>query len=295
MGRGRCWPGAPRLLSGLFVLGGSRAAPDEMLFGHKPIRAHSDVSPPCNPLVPRATHLCGDAGRPKEPGRLDRRGKAITGLRDVSHALHAESHAVPVSELVSGIARDWPTERVTLGELIEALGPRGYGVLIVLFALPNLLPVYIPGLSPIFGVPLLIICAQLAMGLPTPRLPGFLTRRSMRRADFRLIAEKSLPWLRRVERYVRPRPSVMTTRLGERLLGAYCVGLATLVIIPLPLTNGPPSLACLIMAIGMMEEDTVTMVAGAIFGIFATLLCVSIIGSVGWMLVTGFNWLLGLP
>jgi hypothetical protein len=176
-------------------------------------------------------------------------------------------------------ARGWPTDGFTLGELIEALGPRGYGVLIVLFALPNLLPVYIPGLSPIFGVPLMIICAQLALGLPTPRLPAFLTRRSMRRADLQLIAEKALPWLRRVERWVRPRPSVVTSRAGERLIGAYGVFLSTIVIVPLPFTNGPPSLACLIMAIGVMEEDSVTILAGAAVGVAATALGLSIIAA----------------
>mgnify|MGYP005859305929 CR=1 FL=1 len=202
---------------------------------------------------------------------------------------------MPVSELVTTIARDWPGERVMLGDLIKALGPRGYGVLIVLFALPNLLPIYIPGLSPIFGIPLLIICAQLAYGLPAPRLPAFLTRRSMRRADLVLIAEKSLPWLRRVERYVRPRPSFVTSRAGERLIGAYGVWLAAIVIVPLPFTNGPPSLACLIMAIGVMEEDTVTILAGAAFGVFASFLGLSIIGSISWVLVAGFGWLFGLP
>ena len=201
---------------------------------------------------------------------------------------------MPVSELVTGIARDCPTDRVTLGDLMEALGARGYGVLIVLFALPNLLPVYIPGLSPIFGVPLLIICAQLAYGLPTPKLPALLTRRSMRRADLRLIAAKALPWLQRVERYVKPRPSWLTSRTGERMMGAYGVFLAAIVCVPLPFTNGPPSLACMIMAIGLMEEDTRTILAGALFGVFSVFLGLSIIGSVGWVLAAGLAWLFGL-
>lgn len=202
----------------------------------------------------------------------------------------SDAHA-PVSEIVSALAAHWPDPRVSLGDLMEALGQRGYGVLIVLFALPNLLPVYIPGLSPIFGVPLIIICAQLALGLPSPRLPAFLTRRSMRRADFRLITEKAMPWLRRVERWVRPRPSFITTSLGERLIGAYGVWLGLIVIVPLPFTNGPPSLACLIMAIGLMEEDSLTILGGALFGIVATCLGLSIIGSLFWLLIAGFNWL----
>ncbi|NKE46517.1 exopolysaccharide biosynthesis protein [Roseomonas frigidaquae] len=220
--------------------------------------------------------------------------RVIDGLQHMSHADAPAAHPVPVSELVTGIARDWPTERLTLGDLMEALGARGYGVLIVLFALPNLLPVYIPGLSPIFGVPLMIICAQLACGLPTPKLPALLTRRSMRRADLRLIALKALPWLQRVERYVKPRPSWLTTRTGERMMGAYGVVLAAIVCVPLPFTNGPPSLACLIMAIGLMEEDTRTILGGALFGVFSIFVGLSIIGSVGWMLAAGFAWLFGL-
>lgn len=206
-----------------------------------------------------------------------------------------EGHARPVSELVAGLAQDWPHDRITLGELIQALGPRGYGVLIVLFCLPNLLPVYIPGLSPIFGIPLALICAQLAAGWTTPRLPAFLMRRSIRRADLRTIAEKALPWLRRVERWVRPRPSVVTTRTGERLVGAYGLLLALLVVIPLPFTNGPPSLACLIMAIGVMEKDSATILGGAAWGVVAAALSLSIMGSFGWLLVQGLQFLSVLP
>jgi hypothetical protein len=205
----------------------------------------------------------------------------------------AASHPLPISELICSIARDWPEERVTLGDLINALGQRGYGVLIILFALPNLLPIYIPGLSPIFGIPLMILCAQLAYGLPAPRLPQFLARRSMKRSDLWMITARSVPWLQRVERWVRPRPSIITTRNGERLIGAYGVILGCIVIIPLPFTNGPPSLACMIMAIGMMEQDTRTIIGGAIFGLFGIALSFAIMGSVGWLLLAGFAWWFG--
>jgi hypothetical protein len=198
---------------------------------------------------------------------------------------------LPVSALMLHLARDWPAERITLGEMIHAFGTRGYGLLIILFAIPNLIPIYIPGWSPIFGVPLLIVCAQLALGLPEPRLPGILTRRSMRKADLLMIVEKSIPWLRRIERYVRPRPSFVTGPAGARFVGIYGVFLAFLVIIPLPLTNGPTSLACAIMAFGLMEDDTRSILVGAIVGVGATILALSVIGGVGWVLVQGLAFI----
>ena len=197
----------------------------------------------------------------------------------------------PVSKLIVHIARDWPAERISLGEMIHAFGTRGYGVLIVLFALPNLIPIYIPGWSPIFGIPLGIVCAQMALGMSEPRLPGVLTRRSMRRTDLLMIVEKSVPWLERIERYVKPRPSVLTGPLGARLIGAYGVVLALIVTLPLPLTNGPPSLACAIMAFGLMEKDTRSIIAGAIVGVGGAILALSIIGGFGWVLAKGLAFL----
>jgi hypothetical protein len=212
------------------------------------------------------------------------------GTIDEVAAGHAHQ---PASQLILSVAQAWPEPRITMGELMQAFGMRSYGLLMVLFALPNLLPVYIPGLSPIFGLPLGIVCLQLALGYPAPRLPGFLTRRSMKRSDLELIALKAQTWLRRIERFVKPRPSVLTGRFAERLIGAYGVLLALIVIVPLPFTNGPPSLACAIMAIGMMEEDSLTILGGMIMGLFAAALGLSIIGTTWMLLVTAVQWVFG--
>jgi hypothetical protein len=98
-----------------------------------------------------------------------------------------------------------------------------------------------------------------------------------------MIVEKAIPWVQRIERYIRPRPSVLTGWKADRLVGAYGVFLACLVIIPLPFTNGPPSLACAIMAMGLLEEDTRAVVAGAVVGLFATAVSIFIIGGLFWV------------
>lgn len=216
---------------------------------------------------------------------------ADTPRPDPRDAFMAAYEHLPVSALMLHIARDWPNERISLGELIHAFGTRGYGLLIILFAIPNLIPIYIPGWSPIFGIPLFIVCAQLALGLPEPRLPAVLTRRSLRKSDLLMIVEKATPWLKRIERYVRPRPSMLTGWIGSRAIGIYGAWLAFLVIIPLPLTNGPTSLACAIMAFGLMEEDTRSILVGAVVGVGASLLALSIIGGVGWVLVQGLGFI----
>jgi hypothetical protein len=233
-------------------------------------------------------------GKPRRPaGIAIRRDLAIVGLNRADHIRPSDTHSSPISELVQEILRTWPADRLTFGELIEALGQRGYGALIVLLALPNLLPFWVPFLSPLVGVPMFIICAQLAFGRTTPRLPDIVARRSMRGAALLGMIQKASPWLRRVERFVKPRPSFLTTRTGERLVGAWCMVLAAIVVLPTPLTNGPPALACLIMALGMLEEDGVVILAGAAFGLLAAAFSLSVVGSLGWALFGGLDLIFG--
>lgn len=216
----------------------------------------------------------------------------IDDLRHAPSATHLGATAIPVSELLQTVAAAWPDERVELGALIATLGARGHGVLITLFALPNLLPFYVPGLSPVVGVPMLILCAQLFAGRSTPRLPGFVTRRAVSRARLMQVAERATPWLRRVERVVRPRRSPLSRHAEARLVGALGVLLSLVVILPTPFTNGPPALACLVMAMGLLAEDGVTILAGAAFGLLAAAFSLAILGSLGWALVGGIDRIL---
>jgi hypothetical protein len=226
---------------------------------------------------------------------VDQRERQGTAALAVAEAGQVPPGGAPGNETISALLRrlaaQWPHERITLGEMIHAFGSRGYGLLIVLFAVPNLLPIYIPGYSPIFGIPLCIVCLQMALGLPEPRLPAFLTNRALRTADLRRVVDAAAPKIEKIERWVHPRPSFLTGPVGERLIGAYGVWLAILVIVPLPGTNLPTSLACAIMAIGFMERDTRTIIAGALFGVAASILALAIIGGTLWVAGQGLGML----
>ncbi|MBF0307243.1 MAG: exopolysaccharide biosynthesis protein, partial [Alphaproteobacteria bacterium] len=62
----------------------------------------------------------------------------------------------PPPARTSGILRDLaaglPGERVTLGEIDAALADRAFGLLMLVFALPNTLP-SLPGMSAVLGMP----------------------------------------------------------------------------------------------------------------------------------------------
>lgn len=238
----------------------------------------------------------GPQGRPKEPqAARERSCDVIDHHQGAAQIAPAQPHGAPVSALLGALARDWPAEELTLGELAAALGQRGFGVLIVLFALPNLLPFYLPGLSTAAGLPMMVVAAQLALGQARPALPGFVARRRLRRDTLRRVTARAMPWLLRVERMVRPRPSAVTSASGERLVGLWVLLLGLVVILPTPLTNAPPAIACLIMAMGVMENDSVTIATGAALGLAAAALSLTILVTLGWALLAGFNHLIGSP
>ena len=66
--------------------------------------------------------------------------------------------AVRLSRLLGEVAGQ-TGPRVTLGDLLALFGRRAFGALIVALAAPNALPVVIPGLSLIVGLPLILLTA----------------------------------------------------------------------------------------------------------------------------------------
>jgi hypothetical protein len=201
---------------------------------------------------------------------------------------HGVAHEDPAADLTtSALLRDlagtWQGERIAIAELIHGFGARGYGLLMFIFALPNMIPNPFPGISSLLGLPLLLLAWQMARGLPEPYLPRRIAQRTLPTAQLRSIAERAGPWIARVERWISPRPGWITGRGGERLIGWASLVLAIPVLLPGPGTNGPPSWAIGLMAIGFLQRDRVMIYAGLAWGVVAMGLGIGGL-YVGWLL-----------
>jgi hypothetical protein len=69
-----------------------------------------------------------------------------------------------LSTELEAFARLVVTERVDLGTISPFMGRRSIGALLLVLALPMALPIPAPGISVAFGVPLILISAQLLVG-----------------------------------------------------------------------------------------------------------------------------------
>jgi hypothetical protein len=168
------------------------------------------------------------------------------------------------------LARATNGPRLVLGDVVDALGDQGFGLLVLMLALPNLVPgPLIPGFSVPFAIGIALLGAQLMAGLHSPRLPGWLKRRGISRARFQKLAQGAEPRLHRLERLVRPRPNWLTGNQGERLVGAALIGLSLVLALPVPLGNSPIALTIGIIALGLLEGDGMALGWGLAAGALA--------------------------
>jgi hypothetical protein len=171
-----------------------------------------------------------------------------------------ERKAPPLSAVLQSLADDATRERISVSDLLAALGDRALAAVLFVFALPNVLPVP-PGTSVVLGTPLVFLAAQLALGR-APWLPSVIMQRSMLRADFASLVRRMAPWLVRGERLLRPRLMALTTPPIEYVVGLVCLVLALVLALPIPLGNVLPALAICLLALGVLERDGLWVLAG---------------------------------
>lgn len=175
-------------------------------------------------------------------------------------------------------------ESITIRDLYAQLGDRGFGLMILLFALPNCIPLPIPGISTLTCLPLIFIAAQLCLGRERLWLPAWVSDRRIPMATFKPFIQKNLVWLVRLEKWVKPRLDVLTTRRFERITGGLILVLALMIGLPIPLGNLPLGIAMTTLALAITERDGYLMISGWLFTIFALCFFTTLISSYSWII-----------
>lgn len=189
-----------------------------------------------------------------------------------------------LSTVLLAFAASLDRARIQWGELDQLLGDRSFGFLLLLFALPNSIPlVGIPGVSTVTGIVLIVIAIQMIGGLRRLYLPERIQRRSFSGTGFKKLIQRAAPWLAKLERGLKPRWLWLTSSRAERWLGGVCLLLALLLILPIPFGNFFPGFAVVLLALGLIEKDGAFIVAG----LAMTVVSVIALGGLVWTIITG--------
>ena len=171
------------------------------------------------------------------------------------------------SEVLCAFARAQTGERVSLGEIVGALGDRGLGVILAAFAIPNVLPSTVPFGNVLTGIPVIVIAAQLMLGLEHLYLPPLLARRTISTSFLKAWMPRVTKLLAWFERLLRPRFSYMTSANAERAIGTLCMVLAIATTLPIPFGHQLPALGVMLIGLGLIERDGLALLAGTLIGL----------------------------
>jgi hypothetical protein len=188
----------------------------------------------------------------------------------------------PLESLLDDALNTVKTPQIPIGHFIDALRERGFGILVFLFALPMAIPLPVPpGVNLLFSTPLLFLTFQMMIGSTNPWLPQKIRLKQLKRSSLEDIVKKSRPWLKKFSFLIHPRLAWMTYGVRTNIIGLCGFLFALCISVPIPMTNTVPSLAVLLMAVGILMRDGLAVIGG----IFIGFLWIALLATIG---ISGF-------
>ncbi|MCR6645679.1 MAG: exopolysaccharide biosynthesis protein [Terricaulis sp.] len=203
-------------------------------------------------------------------------------------ALHHPSR--PTSAMLEDLIHALDGQRVSVGELIDHLDARAYGLLLLVLALPMCVP-NVPGISTVFGVLMLFPALGMVVGARRLWAPAQLRAKEIDGEVLRRTLKLAIPALRRVEYLVRPRFALLTQFPMTIAVGLQTLLMALILILPIPFANWPPGMTVAMTALALLQRDGLLMlltipaamisVGSVYFGAYVGLAAIN--GAVEWL------------
>ncbi|AHE66289.1 exopolysaccharide biosynthesis protein [Legionella oakridgensis] len=174
------------------------------------------------------------------------------------------------SDMLLAIANQSDLNReVTYQRILQILGERAFGIILLFFALPSALPFsVIPGISVFFSLPIAILASQMVFARKTLWLPKMLAERTIHYETMTKMIHAAVPYLIKIEYFLKPRWAFMTYRFMEIVNGIIIFCIALLLMLPIPLSNFILATLLIIFSLGLIEKDGLFIVLGYIAAIF---------------------------
>ena len=183
-----------------------------------------------------------------------------------------QSEAQRTSDVLKALLANNSDEWFTVEQICAGLGTSSFGVSLLAFSIPEVVPIPVPGISAIVALPTAVVSAQMIAGKKELRLPKWVLRRKVPRKALAAAIHAVLPALKRLEKGAKPRGSWASSALTQRLLGLFIFVLALFIALPIPATNMPPAIAIFVTSLGMVERDGLLICVGVLIGLASMVL-----------------------
>ena len=173
-----------------------------------------------------------------------------------------------LSENLEGLVES-PGDRIGVRLIADRVGDKGFGILLVILSLPSALPVPAPGYSTPFGIVLMLLGLQMMSGRERPWLPERALRKEVSREFAGKLVRSANRFLGFAERLIRPRMRWINRKGGRMFLGCVVVLMASLMILPIPLTNTLPAGVIFLVGVSLSEDDGLVAIGSFLAGLLA--------------------------
>jgi hypothetical protein len=241
------------------------------------------VAVPDTPPSELTPFVAGKTARRSKRVRKAERAAATVGSRRKSSK--AKAAVRRTSDILKELISDESQQVITVEQIVKALGPTSFGTSLMVFSIPEVLPIPLPGMTVAMVIPTGIISSQLVRGKREIRLPNALLKRSIPRKAFAAAVGAILPFLERAERGTRARWRWASNPVAKRFLGLFILVMAAVIALPIPFTNMPAAISVFIISLGMVERDGVLISLGILLG----LATIAMIGALGLGILSLFG------
>jgi len=165
--------------------------------------------------------------------------------------------------LLQSLCSETDGDTVTVADLLNAVGRRSYGPVLLLLGFIAISPLtIIPGANVLVALITLIFAVQMAFGRPYPWIPRKALEFSFPRKHLIAGVAMADKYVAQIDRFLKPRLTFLTQAPFAQLVALACVG-AALVTLPLsfvPLGPVIPSLAVLLFGLAITARDGVVII-----------------------------------
>ncbi|SNY98588.1 exopolysaccharide biosynthesis protein [Halomonas sp. hl-4] len=186
-------------------------------------------------------------------------------------------------DLIASMERmEQEAQRVSVDDVVQAIGRRSFGPLLLVAGLITLTPIIgdIPGMPTLMAALVLLVSVQLLAGRESFWLPGWMLKRSLSRQKF----DKGIKLMKKPARWIdgllRVRLPWLTGYIGIRVTAVVCL-LIALAMPPMefiPFSANGAGLALALLGLGLVARDGLVLLLGfALIGATAALVLVNVL------------------
>ncbi len=164
----------------------------------------------------------------------------------------------------------------TIQDFFDLLGTSGHLLFCLLFVIPFLQPIPLPGLSTPFGLTIFFVALFYCLG-KKPWLPKAIKERKVGKEALQKIISAARKVLEKLHKFFKPR-QVFWINLYPKLFRQWLPGILIAINglklslpLPIPFSNSTPAISTFVLTLALMQEDDYALILGYITFIFSTL------------------------